>query len=61
MYSESVSKHLDNFKQEGVEVLELKLELLDELLNTRETSRLACQIHLSDELDGIPITVAPAE
>lgn len=40
---------------------ELELELLDELLNTRETSRLACQIHLSDELDGIPITVAPAE
>lgn len=39
----------------------LELELLDELLNTRETSRLACQIHLSDELDGIPITVAPAE
>ncbi len=40
---------------------ELELELLDELLNAQGNSRLACQIELSDELDGIAITVAPAE
>ena len=40
---------------------ELELELLDELLNAQDNSRLACQIELGDELDGIPITVAPAE
>ncbi len=40
---------------------ELEVELLDELLNTQQSSRLACQVHLNDELDGMPITVAPAE
>ncbi len=40
---------------------ELELELLDELLNVRHGSRLACQICMSEELDGLDITVASAE
>lgn len=40
---------------------ELETELLDELLNTNERSRLACQIELAPELDGLSLTVATAE
>ncbi|MEC9406704.1 MAG: 2Fe-2S iron-sulfur cluster-binding protein [Pseudomonadota bacterium] len=40
---------------------ELEVELLDELLNTNERSRLACQIELEPSLDGLSLTVASAE
>ena len=40
---------------------ELESELLDELLNTRDTSRLACQLKLSEGLDGLTVTVASAD
>ena len=36
-------------------------ELLDELLNARSTSRLACQIALSEDMDGLTVTVAQHE
>jgi ferredoxin, 2Fe-2S len=36
-------------------------ELLDGLLLTRDTSRLACQITLDDSLDGLSLTLAPRE
>lgn len=40
---------------------DLEIELLDELLNTTERSRLACQIDMTPALDGISLTVAKAE
>lgn len=40
---------------------ELEEELLDELLNSRPNSRLACQVELGDALDGLTLTVAQAE
>jgi len=48
---------LDRLPAQG----ELEIELLEELLNTQETSRLACQIELSAELDGLPVTVARSD
>ncbi|MGJ8671150.1 MAG: 2Fe-2S iron-sulfur cluster-binding protein [Oceanococcus sp.] len=36
-------------------------ELLEELVSTNELSRLACQIALTEQLDGLPVQVAPAE
>ena len=36
-------------------------ELLDELLHATERSRLACQVVLTDQLDGMELEVAPAE
>jgi 2Fe-2S ferredoxin len=38
-----------------------ELELLEELDNTREGSRLSCQVRFTDELDGLELEVAPAE
>lgn len=35
--------------------------LLEELTERRETSRLSCQLDVSPDLDGIRITVAPAD
>ena len=36
-------------------------DLLTELQHHRESSRLACQVHMSELLDGLRITVAPEE
>ncbi len=36
-------------------------QLLPELLNTQPNSRLACQVVMSPELDGIHLTVAPEQ
>jgi 2Fe-2S ferredoxin len=36
-------------------------ELLGELQNSSEFSRLSCQIHLKGELDGLRIALAPEE
>lgn len=36
-------------------------ELVSELLHRRESSRLSCQVSLSDALDGLRVTVAPEE
>lgn len=36
-------------------------ELVAELEHYRENSRLSCQIHLSESLDGLRVTVAPEE
>lgn len=36
-------------------------ELVSELVYFRETSRLACQIKLSEALDGLHLTIAPEE
>jgi ferredoxin len=35
--------------------------LLEELENTREGSRLSCQIRFTEELDGLELEVAPEE
>jgi ferredoxin len=35
--------------------------MLDELLNVSEQSRLACQIDLNAELDGLLVTIPPIE
>ncbi|WP_348675781.1 2Fe-2S iron-sulfur cluster-binding protein [uncultured Abyssibacter sp.] len=40
---------------------ELEVELLDELLNSNAQSRLACQINLESEMDGLTVTIASAE
>ncbi|MCK5746101.1 MAG: 2Fe-2S iron-sulfur cluster binding domain-containing protein, partial [Oricola sp.] len=40
---------------------ELEAELLDELLNSNEQSRLACQINLDTALAGLTVTIANAE
>ena len=40
---------------------EMEQELLSEQDNLRETSRLSCQIMVSDDLDGLQLTVAPPE
>lgn len=34
-------------------------DLLDSSDHRQETSRLACQIHMTEELDGLQVTVAP--
>jgi 2Fe-2S ferredoxin len=36
-------------------------ELVRDLEHCRDTSRLACQILLADELDGLSLTLAPEE
>jgi 2Fe-2S ferredoxin len=36
-------------------------ELLEELDNTREGSRLSCQIRFTEELDGLELEIAPEE
>lgn len=36
-------------------------DLLDSSDNRNETSRLSCQIHLSDALDGLRVTIAPED
>lgn len=36
-------------------------ELVSDLVYFRETSRLACQIKLSEALDGLHLTIAPEE
>ena len=33
--------------------------MLDQVFNVRNTSRLACQINLSDDLDGLKLQIAP--
>lgn len=38
-----------------------ELELIASLDHRRETSRLSCQIRLSDALDGLRVTLAPDE
>jgi len=35
--------------------------MLDELLNVSQQSRLACQIDLNAELDGLVVTIPPVE
>ena len=36
-------------------------DLLEELDNTREGSRLSCQLTFTDELDGLELEIAPEE
>jgi 2Fe-2S ferredoxin len=36
-------------------------DLLDSSDNRNETSRLSCQIHLCDALDGLKVTIAPED
>ena len=38
-----------------------ELELIEELDGLRENSRLACQVPLTDTLDGLRVTIAPEE
>lgn len=35
--------------------------LLDEAEHRRETSRLSCQIRMTESLDGLQVTIAPSE
>lgn len=35
--------------------------MLWEALNVKQNSRLGCQIHISEELDGLEVELAPAE
>lgn len=36
-------------------------DMINDLVNKRENSRLSCQVQLSDALDGLKITLAPEE
>lgn len=36
-------------------------EMLDEAFNVADNSRLSCQIIMSDELDGLKVSLAPAD
>ena len=38
-----------------------EIMMLDELLNVSQQSRLACQIDLNAELDGLVVTIPPVE
>jgi 2Fe-2S ferredoxin len=40
---------------------DIERDLLEEMLNVRPSSRLACQITLTPELDGLSVEVAKAE
>lgn len=40
---------------------ETEIDLLDSSIERRPNSRLSCQIALSNELDGMSVTVAPPE
>ena len=36
-------------------------DLLDSSDHRNETSRLSCQLHMSDDLDGLKVTIAPED
>lgn len=38
-----------------------ELDMLDQAFHVEDNSRLGCQIHVSDEIDGIVLRLAPAE
>ena len=50
--------HSDHELKEMSEDEEL---MLDEAFNVEENSRLGCQIHLENDLDGLEIEIAPEE
>jgi 2Fe-2S ferredoxin len=35
--------------------------MLSEAFNVKENSRLGCQLHISDVMDGLEVELAPAE
>ena len=37
----------------------IELMMLDEVLNLKESSRLACQIDITSDLDGLVVTIPP--
>ncbi len=51
------SDHLDQLSEMGDD----ERDLLDMSAHRRENSRLACQVRMSDSLDGMKATVAPAD
>lgn len=54
--------YVDNSWLEKLEPqAENEAELLSEMSHTRANSRLSCEIHLSPELSGLSLTVAPSE
>ncbi|NRA13003.1 MAG: 2Fe-2S iron-sulfur cluster binding domain-containing protein [Crocinitomicaceae bacterium] len=38
-----------------------ELDMLDQAFHVEDNSRLGCQIHISDEIDGIVLRLAPEE
>lgn len=38
---------------------EMMLEAIEDLIEVKKTSRLSCQIEVSDEIDGLKVEVAP--
>lgn len=38
-----------------------ELDMLDQAFHVKENSRLGCQIHISDAIDGIVLRLAPEE
>jgi ferredoxin len=38
-----------------------ELDMLDQAFHVKPNSRLGCQIHISDEIDGIVLRLAPEE
>ena len=49
----------DAFRQAIPEASELEISMLDMAFEIQENSRLACQITLTPELDGLAVTLAP--
>lgn len=37
----------------------MELMMLDEVLNLKESSRLACQVDITSDLDGLVVTIPP--
>jgi 2Fe-2S ferredoxin len=38
-----------------------ELDLIDDLLNKRDNSRLSCQVKFGEQLDGLKVQIAPDE
>ncbi|MFP5471345.1 MAG: 2Fe-2S iron-sulfur cluster-binding protein [Bacteroidia bacterium] len=46
-------------KQRLPQQSDAELEMLDQAFHVKSNSRLSCQIHISDEIDGIVLRLAP--
>lgn len=51
----------ENWLDKLVDPTDEELEMLDEAFEVEDNSRLSCQILLSEELDGLKVTIAPGD
>jgi 2Fe-2S ferredoxin len=49
----------ENHSESLGEPAPMELMMLDEVLNLKESSRLACQVDITSDLDGLVVTIPP--